>query len=86
MGTDTTLMVVPTLDSLSAPLFSLYPLLRQFDITITDLIPLVVIMIIMTRMIEFGFWDTGRTEKHVTVGKESGCLAIGNGDRINKKI
>jgi len=32
-------------------------------------------MIFMTRMIEFR--DTGRTEKHVTVRKESGCLALG---------
>ena len=30
-----------------------------------------------------GHWEHRR---HVTVGKESGCLAIGNGDRINKKI
>jgi len=82
METDTTLVAVPTLDSLSAPLFSLYPLLPQFDTTMNDLIPL---MIIRNRMIEFGFRDTGSTEKHVTVGKESGCLATGNGGRINKK-
>jgi hypothetical protein len=61
----------------------LYPLLPQFDTTMNDLI---LLMIIMNRMIEFGFRDTGSTEKHVTVGEEPGCLAIGNGDRINEKI
>jgi hypothetical protein len=64
----------------------LFPLLPQFDTTMNDLIPLMMLMIIMNRMIEFGFRDTGSTEKHVTVGKGFGCLAIGNGDRINKKI
>jgi len=68
---------------IGSPCFLWYPLLPQFDTTMNDLIPL---MIIRNRMIEFGFRDTGSTEKHVTVGKESGCLAIGNGDRINKKI
>jgi hypothetical protein len=64
----------------------LYPLLPQFDTTMNDLIPLIILMIIMNRMIELGFRVIGRTEKHVTVGKEFGCLAIGNGDRIDKKI
>ena len=68
---------------IGSPCFLWYPLLPQFDTTMNDLIPL---MIIRNRMIEFGFRDTGSTEKHGTVGKESGCLAIGNGDRINKKI
>jgi hypothetical protein len=61
----------------------LYPLLPQFDTTMNDLI---LLMIIMNRMIGFGFQDTGSTEKHVTVGEGFGYLAIGNGGRIDKKI
>jgi hypothetical protein len=85
-GMDTTLMAVPTLDFSSGHLLFLYPLLRQFDTTITELILLMIIMIITNRVIEFGFRDTGSAEKRVTVGKESGYLAIGNGGRIKKQI
>ena len=81
-GTDTT-MVIPALGFSSGHLLFLYPLLRQFDITITELIFLMIIMIITNRVIEFGFRDTGSAEKHVTVGKESGYPATGNGIRIN---
>jgi len=82
-GTDTTLMAVPTLDSLSGHLLFLYLLLRQFDTTMSGHIPL---MIIMSKMIGYGFRDTWNIGKPPMVGKESGYLAIGNGDRINKKI
>ena len=68
---------------IGSPCFLWYPLLPQFDTTMNDPIPP---MIIMNRMIAIGFRDTGSIEKHVTVVKESGYLAIGNGDRINKKI
>jgi hypothetical protein len=81
--TDTTLMGVPTLDSLSGHLLFLCPLLRQFDTTITDLILLRIIMSI-TGMIEFGFQDIGDIELAPTVGEEFGFLATGNGDRIDK--
>lgn len=78
--TDTTLMGVPTLDSLSGPLFFLCPLLRQFDTTITDLILLRIIMSI-TGMIEFGSPGVGSIGRAPTVGKEFGFPATGNGDR-----
>jgi len=75
---------IPTLDSLSAPLLFLYPLLPQFDTTMNDLIPLMIIMIITNRMIGFGFQDTWNIGKPHMVGKECGRLAIGNGGRIEK--
>jgi hypothetical protein len=83
-GTDTTLMAVPTLDSLSGHLLFLYPLLRQFDTTMSGHIPLMIIT--TSKMIGYGFRDTWNIGKPPMVGKESGYLAIGNGDRINKKI
>ncbi len=82
-GTDTT-MVIPTLGFSSGPQLFLYLLLRQFDTTMSDHIPLMIIT--TSKMIGYGFRDTWNIGKPPMVGKESGYLAIGNGDRINKKI
>jgi len=81
---DTTLMAVPTLDFLSGHLLFLYPLLPQFDTTMSDHIPLMIIT--TSKMIEFGFRDTWNIGNPPMVGKESGFLAIGNGDRIDNEI
>jgi len=77
-------MAGPTLDFLSGHLLFLYPLLRQFDTTMSDQIPRMIIT--TSKMIGYGFRDTWNTGKPPMVGKESGYLAIGNGDRNNKEI
>ncbi len=80
--TDTTLGVIPTLGYLSAhPLF--FCLLLLLDSTITGLIPL--IMVITNRVIAFGFRDIGNIERLPMVGKRSGFLVTGSGDRIDKE-
>lgn len=84
-GTDTTLMAVRILDSLSGHPVFLYPLLRQFAITITDLILLTITMG-TTGMTECGSQGIGNTEVAPMVGKGFGFPATGNGDRIKKKI
>jgi hypothetical protein len=81
---DTT-MVIPALGFLLGHLLFLYPLLHLFDTTITDLILLTITMS-MTGMTEFGSRGIGNIGMAPTAGKESGCPAIGNGDRVNKKI
>lgn len=83
-GTGTTL-VIPALGFSSGPQLFLYPLCRQFDTTITELIPLMIIMIITNGVIEFGFRDIGNIELALTVVKKSGYPATGNGDRIKKQ-
>ena len=77
MGTDTTLMAVPTLGYLLVLQFSLFPLHRSILVTIRQSI--------MIRVIEFGSRVIGITGILLTVGKESGFRATGNGGRINKK-
>ena len=85
IGTDTTLMGVPTLGFLSGHLLSFYPLLPRFDTTITDLTPRMIIMS-TTGMTEFGSRGIGSIEVAPMVVKEFGFLVTGNGDRISKKI
>lgn len=85
-GTDTPIMAIPALGSSSGHLLFFYPpLLRRFDTTITDPIPLMITMN-MTAMTEFGFRGIGNTGAAPMVGKKSGFPAIGNGGRTNKKI
>ena len=80
-GTDTRIMAIPALGSLSVRLLFSCPLLRQFDTTITDLILLMITMR-MSGMTEFGSQGIGNIVVAPTDGKEFGFLAIGNGDRI----
>jgi hypothetical protein len=63
----------------------LHPLHHLSDTIITGLILLAVLMG-LTGMTEFGSQGIGNTGGVPTVGEKFGFLAIGNGDRINKKI
>jgi hypothetical protein len=83
--TDTILAAIPTLGYSLDHLSFLFPLLRQFDTTITGRTPLTVTMIITNRVIGFGFRDIGDIEKLPTVREGFGFLVTGNGDRINKE-
>ena len=76
-GMDTTL-VIPALGSSSGHLLFSYPLLHQFDITITDHIPLMITMSMIV-MTEFGSPGIGNTGVAPMVGKKSGFPATGNG-------
>ena len=83
-GMGTTIMAIPALGSSSGHVLSFYPLLRQFDTTITDLIPLTITMS-MTGMTGSGSQGIGNIGMAPTVGKEFGFLVTGNGGRTNKK-